>query len=318
MKIVILDGYTTNPGDTTWEELAVLGDLTVHDRTDASDVAQRIGDAEVVYTNKTPITRETMAVCPNLRYIGVLATGYNIVDVDAAKERGIPVCNAPAYATNGVAQFTFAHLLEVCHHVGHHAHAVTQGEWKRRKDFSFWDYPLIELDGKTLGIVGFGRIGQALARMAIGFGMDVMYFDTMTYADWEGRATRATLDELLRGSDVISLHCPLFPETQGMINTEALQKMKKGAILLNTSRGPLVVEKDVRAALESGQLGWYSADVVSVEPIEESNPLLGAPNCIITPHIAWAPLESRNRLMAITVANLQSFLDGAPVNVVNP
>lgn len=318
MKIVVLDGYTTNPGDLSWDELAALGDLTVYDRTDAADIAARIGDAQAVYTNKAPISRASIEACKNLRFIGVLATGYNIVDVDAARERGIAVCNVPAYATNAVAQFAIAHILEACHNIGHHARAVLGGEWARRKDFSFWDSPLIELDGKTLGIVGFGRIGQAVARMAQGFGMEVVYYDTARYDGREGRAIPLPLDELLARSDVITLHCPLFPETQGIIDAKALAAMKQGAILINTSRGPLVVEQDVRDALESDKLGWYGADVVSVEPIQESNPLFGAPRCVITPHIAWAPLESRRRLMAITVSNLKAFIDGHPVNVVNP
>ncbi len=317
-KIVILDGYTTNPGDLSWAQMEALGELTVYDRSRPEEVASRIGDADIVFTNKTPVTRETMDACPNIRFIGVLATGYNIVDVGCAKEKGIPVCNASSYGTTAVAQLVFAHLLEVCHHVAHHSERVHRGEWAVRKDFSFWDYPLIELAGKTMGIVGFGKIGQQTARIALAFGMKVLYCDTAPRKDWEGQAEAATLESLLARSDVVSLHCPLFPDTQGMINKKTIAGMKDGAILINTSRGPLVVEQDVVDALTSGKLYYYCGDVVSVEPIEDANPLLSARNCFLTPHIAWAPLESRIRMYDITIANLKAFLAGNPQNVVNP
>lgn len=313
MKIVILDGYTENPGDLSWDGFKELGALTVYDRTAPEDILTRIGDAEIVYTNKTPLTAETIAAAPNLRYIGVLATGYNVVDVDAARRHGIPVTNIPTYGTSAVAQYVFALLLEICHRVGHHAGEVQKGRWSDCADFCFWDYPLIELSGKTMGIIGYGRIGQATARIARAFGMEVIAYDTFVKTD-----EIVPLDELYRRSDVISLHCPLFPETQGMINKNAIAKMKDGVILINTSRGPLIVEQDLREALISGKVCAATADVVSTEPIARDNPLLGLPNMLITPHIAWAPKESRQRLMDIAVDNLRAFLSGAPVNVVNP
>lgn len=318
MKIVILDGYTENPGDLSWEGFAALGELTVYERTAAADIVPRIGDAEIVYTNKTPITAETLAACPKLRYIGLLATGYNVVDVAAAKARGVAVTNIPTYGTAAVAQFAIAMLLEICHHVAHHSDAVHAGRWTANPDWCFWDYPLIELDGKTMGIIGFGRIGQATGRIARALGMRVLAYDSRPSDAGRAIAEYVPLDELLANSDVISLHCPLFPETEGIVNKANIARMKDGVILLNNSRGPLVVEQDLSDALNSGKVYAAGLDVVSTEPIRPDNPLLKAKNCFITPHISWAPRESRQRLMDIAVENLRAFLAGAPVSVVNP
>jgi len=318
MKIVVLDGYTLNPGDLSWGELERLGELTVYDRTPEDKVLERIGDAEIVYTNKTPLTRETFYKAPNIKWVGVLATGYNVVDVDAAREKGIPVTNVPDYSTDAVAQMVFALLLEICHHVWDHSEAVKKGEWTRSKDFCFWKYPLIELAGKTMGIIGYGRIGRATARIAQAMGMKVLAYTRTVDKALESDTMRfVSLDELLRESDVISLHCPLFESTKGMINKETIGKMKDGVIIINTSRGPLVVEEDLAEALNSGKVYAAAVDVVSTEPISEDNPLLKARNIIITPHIAWAPKEARQRLMDIAVENLKAFLRGEPVNVVN-
>ncbi|MGN0372923.1 MAG: D-2-hydroxyacid dehydrogenase [Enterocloster sp.] len=320
MKIVVLDGYTENPGDLSWSGLEALGELTVYDRTtDHSMITERIGDAEAVYTNKTPITKETILACPNLKYIGVLATGYNVVDVSAAKEAGVIVTNIPTYGTDAVSQFAIALLLELCHHIGEHSRCVKQGDWTNNQDWCFWNYPLIELAGKTMGIIGFGRIGQGTARIAQALGMKVLAYDTFRNEGLENENCRyASLDELLQTSDVISLHCPLFPSTQGIINKENIAKMKDGVMIINNSRGPLIVEEDLRDALNSGKVAGAAVDVVSTEPIKMDNPLLQAQNCIITPHISWAPKESRQRLMDIAVDNLKAYVDGAPVNVVNP
>lgn len=318
-KIVVLDGYTENPGDLSWGKLEALGELKVYDRTQADQVASRIGDADYVYTNKTPITKETLDACPNIKFIGVLATGYNIVNVDEAKKKGIPVANIPTYGTTAVAQFVFALLLEICHHVGSHSESVKAGDWANNADWTYWNYPLIELAGKTMGIIGFGRIGQTTARIAAALGMKVLAFDQYPNKSLETEDIKIVeLDELLANSDVISLHCPLFPSTQGMINKDSIAKMKDGVIIINTSRGPLVVEEDLKAALDSGKVYAAGVDVVSSEPIKADNVLLTCSNCIITPHIAWAPKESRQRLMDIAVNNLKQFLDGNPVSVVNP
>ena len=318
MKIVVLDGYTLNPGDLSWDGLSKFGEVTVYDRTPKEEIVSRIGDAEAILTNKTPITAETLAACPHLGYIGVLATGYNVVDVAAAKERGIPVCNIPTYGTAAVGQFAIAMLLEICHHVAHHSDAVHAGRWSSNIDWCFWDYPLIELEGKTMGIIGFGRIGQRTGEIAKALGMRVIAFDA--YQNDAGRAigSYVDLDTLLKQSDVISLHCPLFPETKGIINKDSIAKMKDGVILLNNSRGPLIVEQDLADALNSGKVYAAGLDVVSEEPISPSNPLLNAKNCLITPHISWAPKESRQRLMDAAVENLARWVGGAPVNVVNP
>lgn len=316
-KIVILDGKTENPGDLRWSALEALGTLTVYDRTPAEQIITRVADHEIVFTNKTPITRETLDACPGIRYIGVLATGYNVVDGVAAKEKGIPVTNVPTYGTEVVGQFAIALLLEICQHVQRHADAVTQGRWTTCEDFCFWDYPLIELAGKTMGIIGFGRIGQVTGRIAKAMGMSVVAFDQ--YPNDSGReiAEYVSLDELYARADVISLHCPLFPENTGMVNRESIAKMKDGVILLNNSRGLLVTEQDLADALNSGKVYAAGLDVVSSEPIKADNPLLKAKNCLITPHISWAAKESRQRLMDIAVHNLASYLDGKPVNVVN-
>ena len=317
MKIVILDGYTENPGDLSWEELGKLGDLTVYDRTPESEIISRIGDAEIVITNKTPLTRATLDACPNIRYIAVLATGYNVVDIAAAKEKGIPVSNVPTYGTASVGQFAIAMLLEICHHVAHHSQTVYEGKWNACADWCYWDYPLIELDGKTMGIIGFGRIGQTTGKIAKAMGMKVLAYDSFPSESGKAIAEYVDLDTLLASSDVVALHCPLFPETQGIINKDTIAKMKDGVILLNNSRGPLIVEQDVADALNSGKIYAAGLDVVSTEPIRNDNPLLKAKNCIITPHISWAPKESRQRIMDCTVSNVFSFLNGAPANVVN-
>lgn len=320
MKIVVLDGYTLNPGDISWENLKKLGDCTVYDRTsltDPEEVIKRIGDAEVVYTNKTPITREVLEACRNIRFIGVLATGYNIVDVKAAGEKGIVVTNIPTYGTAAVGQFAIALLLEICHHIGHHNKAVQEGRWESNADWCFWDYPLIELDGKTMGIIGYGRIGQTTGRIAQALGMKVLAYDSYKNPALESETCRyAELEEVLASSDVIALHCPLFPETKGMINRDTIKKMKDGVIILNNSRGPLIAEQDLADALNCGKVAAAGLDVVDTEPIRGDNPLLKAKNCIITPHISWAPKESRQRLMDIAVNNLKAFLEGNPVNEV--
>ena len=279
---------------------------------------ERIGDAQAVYVNKVPITRETIDQCPNLRFIGVLATGYNVIDVKAAKAKGITVCNVPTYGTDAVAQYAMALLLELCHHVGEHSECVKRGEWTNHEDWCFWNYPLIELAGKTMGIIGFGRIGQAAAKLAKAFGMEVMAYDSHVISELEGTICHYTdLESLLKQSDVISLHCPLNTETEGIINKNTIDIMKDGAMLINTSRGPLIVEEDLKEALDCGKLGGAAVDVVSIEPIRNDNPLLTAKNVIITPHIAWAPRESRQRLMDVAVGNLKAFIDGNPQNVVS-
>ena len=321
MKIVVLDGYCLNPGDLDWKGLEALGECIVYDRTsltDMEEVISRIGDADIVYTNKTPMPREVFEKCPNIRFVGVLATGYNVVDVNTAKEKGIPVANIPTYGTASVAQFAIALLLEICHHVGHHNQVVHEGKWESNPDWCFWDYPLIELDGKNMGIIGYGRIGQATGKIAQALGMKVLAYDAYKNPALENENCRyVELDELLSQSDVIALHCPLFPETEGIVNKENIAKMKDGVIILNNSRGPLIVEQDLVDALNSGKVAAAGLDVVSTEPIKGDNPLLGAKNCIITPHISWAPKESRKRLMDIAVNNLEEFLKGSPVNVVN-
>ena len=317
MKIVILDGYTENPGDLTWKDMQELGELKVYDRTSPEQVVERIGDAEVVYTNKTPITRDTINSCPNLRFISVLATGYNIVDLAAAKKRGIPVTNSPTYGTAAVGQFAIAMLLEICHHVAHHSEAVHAGRWASCADWCFWDYPLIELADKTIGIIGFGRIGQTTGRIAKAMGMKVIAYDAHENDFGREIGEYVSLDTLLNSSDVIALHCPLFPETEGLINQESIAKMKDGVIILNNSRGPLIVERDLCDALNSGKVYAAGVDVVSTEPIRPDNPLLKAKNCIITPHISWAPKESRQRIMNAAFENLKAYLSGNPINVVN-
>jgi len=319
MKIVVLDGQMENPGDLSWSGFERLGELTVCGRTEASETIARIGDAEIVITNKTYITREVLDACPGVRYIGVLATGYNVVDLDCARERGIPVTNIPSYGTEAVAQFAIALLLEVCHHVGAHSDAVHAGDWTNCVEFCFWNYPLIELAGKTMGIIGFGNIGRAVGRIANALGMKVLFNSRRRDASLETDACRyADLDELLANSDVVSLHCPLTELTKGIINSASIAKMKDGVIIINNSRGQLIVEQDLADALNSGKVFAAGLDVASKEPIAADNPLLTANNCIITPHISWAPKETRARLMAIAVENLEAFLNGRPQNVVNP
>ena len=321
MKIVILDGYTENPGDLSWQGLEALGELVVYDRTpldDRAEILRRARGAEAVLTNKTPLDGETLRAlaADGLTYVGVLATGYNVVDIAAARELGIPVCNVPAYGTAAVAQFAMALLLELCHHVGDHSRSVKAGDWSRCPDFCYWNTPLVELAGKTFGVVGYGRIGRATAKLAAALGMRVLACDSHSVG-MDEVARLVPLEELLAESDVVSLHCPLFPETENLIREETLAQMKDGAFLLNTSRGPLVDEQALAAALRSGKLAGAALDVLRVEPPPPGSPLLALDNCLITPHIAWAPRESRQRLMNVAVDNLRAFLAGEPQNVVN-
>lgn len=321
MKIVVLDGYTLNPGDLSWEGFEKLGEVTVYDRTDIeneNEIVERIKDAEIVLTNKTPITANVIDRCRNISYIGVLATGYNVIDCRAADKRGIPIANIPSYGTDAVGQFAIAMLLEICHHVAAHSQAVYEGEWTHNKDWCFWKYPLIELAGKTMGIIGYGRIGQATGRIAQALGMKVLACDAYQNPDLvSDTCSYAELDRLLATSDVIALHCPLFPETEGIINKENIKKMKDGVIILNNSRGQLIVEEDLADALNRGKVYAAGLDVVYTEPIREDNPLLKAKNCFITPHISWAPKESRQRLMKLALDNLQAYLQGRRQNIVN-
>lgn len=320
MKIVVLDGYTENPGDLSWDELGKLGELTVYDRTpvdDEAEIIRRIGDAELVYTNKTPISKNVIDACPGMKFISLLATGYNVVDYVYAGSKGIPVTNVPTYGTASVGQFAIALLLEICHHIGHHDQSVHAGNWEHNQDWCYWDYPLIELDGKTLGVIGFGRIGQTTGKIAKAMGMKVLAYDNYPNEYGKAIAEYTDLDTLLAQSDVIALHCPLFPSTEGIINKDTIAKMKDGVIIINNSRGPLVVEQDLADALNSGKVAAAGLDVVSTEPIKGDNPLLQAKNCLITPHISWAPKESRQRIMDCAVSNAKAYLDGQPVNVVN-
>ena len=318
MKIVVLDGYTLNPGDLNWDRIAEFGELTVYDRCAPDEIVPRIAGAEIIFVNKTPITADTLNRCPSIRFIGILATGFNIVDIKTARERGVPVANIPSYGTDAVAQHVFALLLEICNHVSIHDTAVKKGEWASSLDFCIWKTQLIELAGKTMGIIGFGRIGRAVAKIAGAFGMNVLVYDINPIpASDSGPACCVNIDECLSGADVISLHCPLTPETEGIINRDNIAKMKSNAILINTSRGGLVNESDLADALNSGRIYAAAVDVVSVEPIQSGNPLLKAKNIIITPHIAWAPKEARIRLMNIAADNLEAFLQGRPINIVN-
>jgi len=317
MKLTVLDGYCLNPGDLTWDAMRRLGDLEVFDRTPADQVLERAAGATVILTNKTPLPAAVLKQLPDLRYIGVLATGYNVVDVAAAAGQGIVVSNIPTYGTASVAQFVFALLLELCHNVRLHADAVRAGEWTNNPDWSFWKSPLMELSGKTMGIVGFGRIGRQTGRIADAFGMQIIANDTYhgEAPDWPGFRW-AEVEELLSESDVISLHSPLFPETKGMINSKSLALMKPTAFLINTSRGPLVVDQDLADALDTGRIAGAAVDVLSAEPPAATNPLLTARNCLVTPHIAWATQEARSRLMNLAVENVTAFLAGTPQNVV--
>jgi glycerate dehydrogenase len=318
MKIVVLDGHALNPGDLSWDGLRAIGELQVFDRTPEDQIVARAHDGEIVLINKTHLSAQTLRQLKNTRYIGVLATGYDNVDVQAAHELGITVTNVPTYGTVSVAQFVFALLLELCHHVGLHSEATRAGEWSRSPDFSFWKTPLIELAGKTIGIVGFGRIGQRVAELAVAFEMRVVAADEVKrpVPAWPGFRWYE-VDELLANADVVSLHCPLLPQTQGMINAKSLALMKPSAFLINTSRGPLVVEQDLADALNGGRLAGAAVDVLSSEPPSADNPLLRAKNCIVTPHIAWATKEARTRLLEAAVANLRAFREGHPINVVN-
>ena len=320
MKIVVLDGYTENPGDLSWEGLAQLGELVVYDRTSYEEsplIAQRIGDAEIVVTNKTPISAQTIDSCPNLKAVAVLATGYNVVDYKYAGERNIPVINVPTYGTQIVGQFAVSLLLEICSHIGHHDKTVKEGKWEHNIDWCYWDYPLIELYGKTAGIVGLGRIGKATARILGALNMKVLAYDAYQSEDGRKVAEYVDLDTLYAQSDVIFLHCPLFAENKEMINKDSIARMKDGVIIINNSRGGLVHEQDLADALNSGKVYAAGLDVVSTEPIKGDNPLLTAKNCIITPHISWAAQAARQRIMDITVDNIKAFIDGHPVNVVN-
>ena len=319
MKLVVLDGYTENPGDLSWDALRRFGELTVYERTsdDQSEVAERIKGADIVVANKTPIRAEVINSAGALKYITILATGYDIVDVAAARARGIPVSNVPSYGTAAVAQFAIAMMLEICHHVAHHIETVHAGRWEGCADWCYWDYPLIELDGKTMGIIGFGRIGQQTGRIAKALGMHILATGSRPTDAGREIADYVELDELLARSDVISLHCPLFPSTRGIISRENIARMKDGVILLNNSRGALVDEQALADALNSGKVYAAGLDVVSTEPIRGDNPLLKAKNCFITPHISWAPKEARERIMDCTVKNIEAFLDGKPINVVN-
>ena len=317
MKIVVLDGHAVNPGDLSWDWLSEFGQVAVYERTPEKLAVERIGDAELVLLNKTPITAQLLDSCPNIKLICVLATGYNVVDCEAARRRGIPVCNVPDYGTAAVAQFTFSLLLELCNRVGHHDSLVHNGAWSACPDFCFWDTPQMELTGKTIGIIGFGRIGRAVGKIANAFGMKVIAYNRSHCPEGEAIGEYVGLEELLEQSDIISLHCPLTAENTGLINAETIGKMKDNVILLNTARGGLIDEQAVKDALASGKIRGFAADVVSAEPIRESNPLLDAPNCIITPHMAWAPIESRKRIIDCTIRSIRGFLEGNPVNTVN-
>ena len=317
MKLVILDGYTENPGDLSWDGLRELAEVTVYNRTSLTDPAQtiaRIADAEIVLTNKTPLPRAVFEACPNIKMVGVLATGYNVVDIACARERGIPVCNVPAYGTASVSQYAIALLLEVCHHIGHHSDAVHAGRWASCPDWCFWDYPLIELEHKTIGIIGFGRIGQSTGRIAKALGMRVLAYDVFPTDAGRAVGEYVELDTLLAASDVIALHCNLTPENEKIICRENIAKMKDGVILVNNARGQLVAEQDLADALNSGKVAAAALDVVSTEPIRSDNPLLQAKNCILTPHISWAPIESRQRILDCTIRNVRQFLSGTPEN----
>ncbi len=317
MKIVVLDGYTLNPGDLSWDGIGGLGELSVYDRTPEDEVVERIGDAEIVFVNKVKMTREILKQT-RIKYIGVLATGYNVVDTEAAAELGIAVSNIPTYGTDSVAQMVFALLLELCHHVGAHDEAVKKGQWSRSQDFCFWNFPLMELAGKTMGIIGYGRIGQRTGEIARAFGMKVLAYNRKPNRELESEALKfVELEELYAQSDIISLHCPLNESTQGIINKDSIRLMKESVIIINTSRGPLIVEQDLADALNYGKVYGAGLDVLAIEPVKEDNPLLTAKNTFITPHIAWAPRESRQRLMEIAASNVKSFLDGRAENIVN-
>lgn len=320
MKIVILESYPVNPGDLSWECLKSLGELVVYESTplhDEAETIRRIGDADIVLDNKVPITKTVIDGCPNLKFIAVLATGYNVIDCGYAREKGIAVSNVPAYGTAAVAQFTIGLLLEICNHIGDHDASVHAGVWQNGERWCYWNHPLIELAGKTMGIIGFGRIGQAVGRIAKAMGMEVLAWGSHPTEEGRAIARYVDLDTLLAESHVISLHCPLFPETKEIINKDSIARMRDGVILLNTGRGPLIQEQDLADALNSGKVAAAGVDVVSGEPISGDNPLLQAKNCIITPHIAWAPIECRQRIIDCAEENIKAFLAGSPIHVVN-
>ena len=318
MKIVVLDGYALNPGDISWDSIKKLGDFNYYDITYDKDIVSHIGDAEVIFTNKTPITKETLCKCPNLKYVGVLATGYNVVDVLACKERGVNVTNIPTYGTTAVAQYTLAMILELCHHIGEHNRSVKAGDWQKSKSFSYWNFPLIELKGKTLGVVGFGRIGQAVARIAVAFGLRVLAVEKFPNNNYlfEG-VEYADMNRMFSEADFISLNCPLTDENKGFINSNSIALMKNGVFIINTARGPLINEKDLAEALASGKVRGAGVDVLNEEPPQHGSPLIDSPNCIVTSHIAWAAKESRARLMELAADNLKAFIIGKPINVVS-
>lgn len=318
MQIVLLDGYASNPGDLTWEPLEEMGEVTVYDRTQPSEVVERAHDAEIIVTNKVTLTRQTLEQLPNLRLICVLATGYNTIDTLAARDLGITVCNVPAYSTDSVAQMVFAQILNMTNRVAHYARQTREGRWSAAPDFCYWDLPVSELAGKTLGIVGLGHIGAKVASIAREFGMDIFAFTSKNSIDLPDYIQKTTLEGLLGVSDILTLHCPLTPDTHELINARTLARMKRGALLVNTGRGPLVNEADVAEALASRQLGGYGADVMCSEPPAADNPLFAQPNAFITPHIAWASVEARQRLLNATFDNIRAFQDGHPKNVVNP
>lgn len=320
MKIVFLDSHVANPGDLSWDRLEAIGELTVYERTSTTEsplIAERIGNAEIVITNKTPISRDTLDKCPSVRIIAVIATGYNVVDVNAAADKGIPVVNVPGYATSNVAQFNIALLLEICSHIGEHSRGVYEGRWASCPDFCYWDYPAISLQGKTAGIIGLGSIGQATARLLKAFGMDVLGSSRHQKDIPEDIVTQCSTERVIQESDIIYLCCPMTSETEGIICTENIYRMKDGVIIINTARGQLVNENDLKDALVSGKVRAAAVDVVSAEPIREDNPLLSAPNCIITPHIAWLSDDARQLMLDTTCSNIEAYLSGRKQNVVN-
>ncbi|HLR48964.1 MAG TPA: D-2-hydroxyacid dehydrogenase [Candidatus Sphingobacterium stercoripullorum] len=318
MEISIVDGFTLNPGDLNWDEIAELGELKIYDRTKPDEIIERCQNSEIILTNKVPIDAEAINNLPNLKYIGVTATGYNIIDIEAAKERGIVVTNVPGYSTESVVQLTFALLTELCHRVQKHSDAVSSGKWSSSLDFSFWDYPLIELSGKTMGVIGFGGIGQRVADVAEAFGMKVIaHSRTETDQSKRKNFEWVDLDGLFSRADVISIHSPLTTKTEGLVNKDRLKTMKPSAFIINTARGPIIVEEDLAWALNNGVIAGAGLDVLSQEPPKGDNPLLQAKNCIITPHIAWASVEARKRLMGMIVENIKAYLAGSPIHVVN-
>lgn len=317
MKIVVMDGKGVNPGDMSWKQIQQFGELIVYERTASEEIIDHVGDAEIVLTNKTVFDEDTIAKLKNVKYIGVLATGYNVVDLKAASKRGIVVTNIPAYSTDSVAQMTFAHILNVTNHVDHYARASRDGEWCRCPDFCYWDKPLVELAGKTIGIIGLGNIGMKVANIALNFGMNVIAYTSKEPKEIPNGINKASIDNILSDSDIISLHCPLTKQTRELINKDSIAKMKRSVIVVNTGRGPLVNEEDVANALHNGLIGAYCADVMCSEPPSADNPLFVEQNAYITPHVAWASKEARIRLMDIAEKNIHSFLSGKPINVVN-